>query len=89
MDGNRGGIQEHSEVPTPIVEISLSDLVCRHIYVGRGSSTEITFRSIGAVNRMAKSCFEDRLKPAKLKAGRSDSKGRSIKASDGASVAFR
>ena len=83
-------IQEHSEVPTPIVEISLSDLVCRHIfYVGRGSSTEITFRSIGAVNRMAKSYFEDLLKPAKLKAGKSDSKGRSIKASDGASVAFR
>lgn len=72
----------------PFVEISLEDLVCRHIfYVGRGSSTEMTFANIGAQNKMRSSYFEGILQPATT--GNNTRKATRIKASDGKSVAFR
>lgn len=83
-------IQESSGDSTPIVEICLSHLVCRHIfYVGRGSSAEITFESIRAINRMHRSYFQDFLRPASVRADRSGGSARTINASDGAPVAFR
>lgn len=84
-------MQENTGEAAPIVEIALSHLVCRHIfYVGRGSSAEITFKSIRAINRMTKSHFEDFLKPATVRTDTSGgSEARTIKASDGAPVAFR
>ncbi len=82
--------QESSGETAPIVEISLCDLVCRHIfYVGRGSSAEITFKSIRANNRMHRSHFDEFLKPGGVHADMSRGKSRSIKASDGSPVAFR
>jgi len=84
-------LQESHEETIPIVEISLADLVCRHIfYVGRGSSAEITFKSISATNKMHNSShFVDFLKPGGGRADISDGQVRSIKSSDGCPVAFR
>lgn len=81
---------ETTGVTAPIVEISLCDLVCRHIfYVGRGSSAEITFKSIKANNKMHKSVFDEFLKPGGKIGDLSGGKARSIKAADGSPVAFR
>lgn len=71
----------------PFVELTLHDLVCRHIfYIGRGSSTEMTFANINAQNKIKSSYFQRILQPASTGANRNKSR---IKASDGAPVAFR
>lgn len=76
----------HRETEHPFVELTLDDLVCRHIfYVGRGSSTEMTFGNISAQNKI-KSGFQGILQPATTGTNRTKSR---IKASDGAPVAFR
>lgn len=78
----------NKETEDPFVEITLEDLVCRHIfYVGRGSSTEITFGNISAQNKMRSSYFQGILQPLRPEGSRG--KLNRIKASDGAPVAFR
>lgn len=84
----------NKDVEYPFVEISLDDLVCRHIfYVGRGSSSEFTFGNISAQNKIKSSYFQGILQPAgpgsSLGPGASPPKRSRIKASDGAPVAFR
>lgn len=84
----------NKEIEDPFVEMALEDLVCRHIfYVGRGSSTEVTFANINAQNKMRNSYFQRILQPAgsATSYGPGDVPGKvsSIKASDGAAVAFR
>lgn len=75
------------ETEHPFVELSLDDLVCRHIfYVGRGSTTEMTFGNISAQNKIKSSYFQGILQPASTGTNRKKSR---IKASDGAPVAFR
>lgn len=79
----------------PFVEITLEDLVCRHIfYVGRGSSTEVTFGNISAQNKMRSGYFQGILQPAATgtnygPGASSNRKTNRIKASDGTAVAFR
>lgn len=81
------------ETEDAFVEISLKDLVCRHIfYVGRGSSTEMTFGNISAENKMRSGYFQGILQPAGVGSkgpGGSMKMSSRIKASDGAAVAFR
>ncbi|PXF46338.1 hypothetical protein BWQ96_03837 [Gracilariopsis chorda] len=84
----------NKETEVPFVEITLDDLLFRHIfYVGKGSSTEMTFGNISAKNKMRSSYFQGILEPAttstKLGPGGSNGRRSSIKASDGAPVAFR
>lgn len=86
--------EQNKEVEDGFVVISLEHLVCRHIfYVGRGSSTEITFGNISALNKMQYSYFKRILQPAGpgngLCPGQEKRKTSCIKASDGATVAFR
>lgn len=77
----------NKETEHPFVELSLDDLVCRHIfYVGRGSTTEMTFGNISAQNKIKSSYFQGILQPASTGTSRKKSR---IKASDGAPVAFR
>lgn len=77
----------HRETEHPFVELTLDDLVCRHIfYVGRGTSTEMTFGNISAQNKIKSSYFKGILQPATTGTNRQKSR---IKASDGAPVAFR
>lgn len=84
----------NKDIEDAFVEIALDDLVCRHIfYVGRGSSTEMTFANISAQNKMRSSYFQRILQPASSSSnygsGESKRKLCGIKASDGASVSFR
>lgn len=84
----------NKETEDPFVEITLEDLVCRHIFfVGRGSSTEITFANISAQNKMRSSYFQRILQPASTGTnygpGGYKRKASRIKASDGSAVAFR
>eukprot|EP00178_Gracilaria_changii_P028012 TRINITY_DN942_c0_g1_i3.p1 TRINITY_DN942_c0_g1~~TRINITY_DN942_c0_g1_i3.p1 ORF type:complete len:2481 (+),score=261.28 TRINITY_DN942_c0_g1_i3:10895-18337(+) len=84
----------NKESEDPFVEITLDDLLFRHtFYVGRGSSTEMTFGNINAKNKMRSSYFQGILEPAatgmRLGPRRSRERQSRIKASDGASVAFR
>lgn len=77
----------NKETEHPFVELTLDDLVCRHIfYVGRGSTTEMTFGNISAQNKIKSSYFQGILQPASTGTNRNKSR---IKASDGAPVAFR
>ncbi|CAN8065508.1 unnamed protein product [Agarophyton chilense] len=84
----------NKESEDPFVEITLDDLLFRHtFYVGRGSSTEMTFGHINAKNKMRSSYFQGILEPAttgtRLGPGGSIGRQSRIKASDGAPVAFR
>lgn len=86
--------EPNREVEDAFVGISLEHLVCRHIfYVGRGSSNEITFGNISALNKMQSSYFKRILQPSRPRAdpscGQEQRKMSGIKASDGAPVAFR
>ncbi|KAI0564668.1 Golgi-body localization protein [Gracilaria domingensis] len=84
----------NKESEDPFVEITLDNLLFRHtFYVGRGSSTEMTFGHINAKNKMKSSYFQGILEPAatgtRLGPGGSTERQSRIKASDGAPVAFR
>lgn len=84
----------NKDIEDAFVEIALEKLVCRHIfYVGRGSSTEMTFAHISAQNKMRSSYFQRILQPAgsgtNFGKGEESRKPSGIKASDGASVSFR
>lgn len=77
----------HRVTEHPFVELTLEDLVCRHIfYIGRGSSAEMTFGNISAQNKIKSNYFEGIREPA---AAGVDQKNSRIKASDGSRVAFR
>lgn len=48
----------------PLVELTLDDLVCRHVfYLGRGSSQEFTFADVDVKNRMKNGYFRSILQP--------------------------
>ncbi|OSX76210.1 hypothetical protein BU14_0203s0021 [Porphyra umbilicalis] len=48
----------------PLVELTLDDLVCRHVfYLGRGSSQEFTFADVDVKNRMKHGYFRSILQP--------------------------
>lgn len=74
----------------PFVEITMSDLVCRHIfYVGKGMSSEFTFKNINAINHQEGGFYKGILHPSKPPGNMGTHMSSKIKASDGTSVAFR
>lgn len=80
--------EQNKTVDAPFLFTELKHLICQHtFYVGRGSTTEITFREISAQNMIEGSYFKRILRPAKPQDAKAFNR-KPIKSSTGGGAAF-